>query len=91
MKGGIDRGFCFSYSSLSHRRKFLRTLWVGPVMSALLWLGLESCIATDGPVLADTVRRSYCGLAILLQVVYAGQLTANHRRWQQQEAARQLA
>jgi len=29
MKGGVDKGFCFSYWKLSYRRKFLRTLWFG--------------------------------------------------------------
>lgn len=29
---GIDSGFCLNYKKLSSRRKFIRTLWFGPVL-----------------------------------------------------------
>ena len=34
MKTRIDKGFCFNYWSLSYRRKFLRTIWFGGVVTA---------------------------------------------------------
>jgi len=38
MRGGVDRGPCFSYWRLSYRRKFLRTCWTAPVLLLLLAL-----------------------------------------------------
>ena len=31
MKNGVDHGFCINYFKLSHRRKFIRTVWLGIV------------------------------------------------------------
>lgn len=50
MKRGVDKGFCLWYWRLSTRRKFIRQLWMTPVVFALLlssiWLGArEDAIA----------------------------------------------
>lgn len=91
MKNGIDRGFCFSYSLLSYRRKFLRTLWAVPVLSALLILALEVFVAAEGGLPERAMRWLCYGLCILLQLLYAAQLIYNEARWRQEETARKLA
>ncbi|WP_225743034.1 hypothetical protein [Marinilactibacillus sp. Marseille-P9653] len=32
-----DKGFRFTYFGLSYRRKFIRTLWITPVLALIVW------------------------------------------------------
>lgn len=36
MKEEIDKGFCIGFGRLSYRRKFIRTLWIIPLVAVLL-------------------------------------------------------
>lgn len=38
MQKNIDRGFCLSFARLSHRRKFIRTLWLTALACAVAML-----------------------------------------------------
>jgi hypothetical protein len=91
MKDGIDQGFCFDYGRLSSRRKFLRTLWTGPVMLSLLMLIPEFFLSMDGGIPDRALRWSWYGFFAAMQVLFAVQLVDNYHRWRSAETRHQLA
>jgi hypothetical protein len=54
MYGGQDKGFALSYSKLSYRRKFIRTVWISIVSAVagvcVLLLKPESTGFAMGPI-----------------------------------------
>ncbi len=75
MKGGVDKGFCFSYWKLSYRRKFLRTLWFGLlVISVALFVGV--------PFLGRVEAR----IALLIAIgTFVAQAIYTYVRWQNEK------
>jgi hypothetical protein len=90
MKGGIDRGFCFSYALLSNRRKLLRTLWFGPVLLLMMLLVPEIVLGFGAGSPETALRWSWYGLCAFVQLLFAAQLLGNDRRWRREKADRQL-
>ena len=82
MKGGVDHGFCFSYWSLSYRRKFIRTMWQFPFFVALV----PAAIAFDWRPLGFESPWEHIALAVLVAVGFPVQLYFTHRKWQQEQA-----
>ena len=42
MGAKIDKGFCILYSNLSDRRKFIRTLWMMPLVAIMFLVSRDS-------------------------------------------------
>jgi len=68
----IDKGFVWSYWKLSYRRKFIRTLWVIPLLIVLI-------------ILLITGFNQHSIISIILSVIailsFPAQLIYNYIRW----------
>lgn len=73
MRHGKDKGFCLRWGRLSYRRKFIRTLWAGPVMLALLFL-----VVPEERRMLGINRDS---VAIISALGFLYQAISNYRRW----------
>ena len=76
MRGGRDQGFCLSYSKLSYRRKFIRTIWtflIGTLVCAV--------ILFTRPVLRQEPQYIVAG-ASLLFLLFVAQAAYNYSKWQ---------
>ena len=74
----VDRGFCISYWKLSHRRKFIRTTWLMPLVAALLFWFVNA--RGRGPKVA-------CGIVVLCLVVGTVQAIYEYRAWQKEKGS----
>jgi hypothetical protein len=88
MKTGVDRGFCFSFWSLSDRRRFVRTLWSGPLLLLFLLLVPDLFFGIGGGTSAPerALRWSWFGFCALTQLLFAAQLVYYDRRWRSSKA-----
>lgn len=75
MKNKIDKGFCFSYWRLSYRRRFLRTLWMTPLVLLVPFYAYAQMRSVSLAVV----------VALVLLIVYGLQLTWNYRAWKREE------
>ncbi len=81
MRNGTDKGLCLNWMRLSYRRKFIRSLWAGPTMLALLFLVVPK-------------ERTYCGLSRDLiasgcAVGFCYQGISNYRKWREEKDAKE--
>lgn len=73
----IDKGFCLSYSSLSYRRKLIRTVWMGSVMFPAVFLFISEENLMFG------VRRNVW--VFVLFFMFCIQVFINFRNWKAEE------
>jgi hypothetical protein len=72
---GVDKGWHLNYFELSYRRKFIRTLWITPLVPLFLLLPFDS------PILGFLSWEHIACLAL-----YAGQVAYTLYRWRTLEA-----
>jgi hypothetical protein len=81
MKGGCDKGFCFSYFSLSYRRKFIRTIW-----ASVIFTPIAVMMMTQLPSLAGWPTYALTAFMVVGSVLQA---TYNYRRWRAENDTKQ--
>ncbi len=74
-KNKVDKGFRLWYFGLSYRRKFIRTLWLAPLIILVIWYLHH--IGAYGPYLPL--------ITLLLVVSFIAQAVYNYRRWQSEQ------
>lgn len=71
----IDKGFAFIYWKLSYRRKFIRTLWMSPVIVITI-LGLQ--LVCDSSLFIRVIEIALV-LSFVIQAIY------NYIKWRTKE------
>lgn len=81
VNGKVDKGFELTYYRLSHRRRFIRTLWMLP-MTAVFLVPLVDETVTKVVHLKGWLVMVVCLLATVVQAAY------EYGKWQKEEAGR---
>ena len=76
----VDKGFELIYFNLSHRRKFIRTIWI--TVFGLIFIPLISCILRDVKTPIFSVFTWLIIFELLIIVVGAIQAIYEYRKWQ---------
>lgn len=71
----IDKGFAFGYWKLSYRRKFIRTLWMFPVLVITIFSLQVMCDSS----LFTYVSEIVLVLLFIIQAIY------NYKKWRTEE------
>lgn len=72
----IDKGFCLSYSKLSYRRKFIRTLWFGLLFIIYFFTRMHPSKIIHSPL------SWLVGVVIL---IWLGQATYTYKKWKSEK------
>lgn len=79
----VDKGFELRYSRLSHRRKFIRTLWItviGMVIVSLLNVNMVN--AGIHPFNSGVFRGFSCvGILLLILITGVTQMLSEYKKW----------
>lgn len=73
----IDKGFCLNYWRLSYRRKFIRTLWLLPVLVGVVIFIFNSSVFPFSPI----------ACTVLLAAMYVIQLAYTGYKWAHTQAS----
>ncbi len=74
MYGGCDQGFCFSYWSLSYRRKLIRSIW-STIIAIPIWIVVLT-------FQSDMSGWLICAIVVVATLGGVLQALYNYRCWQ---------